>query len=68
MAGKTLSNQPNSGPVGGDEALSFDEGVSSLETLVDPDVQDNPKAVEEDTKNEAEDDVEEQPEEDIWIY
>jgi len=64
MAEQTLSNQPNSGPVGGDEALSFDEGVSSLETLVDPDVQDNPKAVEEDTKNEAEDDVEEQPEED----
>lgn len=62
MAEETLSNQPNSGTVGGDEPLSFDEGVQTLETLVDPDLQDTPKAVE-DTKNEAEDGVEEQPDE-----
>ena len=33
---QALGNQPNSGPVGGDEPLSFDDGVGQLEGLLDP--------------------------------
>ena len=62
MANETLSEQPNSGPVGGDEPLSFDEGVATLEGFVDPDEQDTPQPTKEVENNEAEDDVDEQPE------
>lgn len=61
MAEETLSNQPNTGPTGGDEPLSFDEGIASLESLVEPEEQVKPQVTEE-TKNESEDEVEEQPE------
>ena len=40
----TLSNQPDSGSAGGDEALSFEDGIGALESLIDPSEEDQSKA------------------------
>jgi hypothetical protein len=51
---QALSNQPDSGPVGGDEPLSFDEGVGELEGLLDPSQdEDQSKATEPTTKEDS---------------
>jgi hypothetical protein len=43
---QTLSNQPDSGPAGGDEPLSFNEGADQLEGLLDPSDEDQSKPTE----------------------
>ena len=56
----TLSNQPNSGSAGGDDALSFEDGIGALESLIDPSEEDQSKAEDQPEDKAVEEDPEEE--------